>query len=205
MTKLPGNDVTESEAILIAKNSEQARFWHAGRTFAALSAAAWLLGAWTVGYLLICGRMGVQAAQDHPDARFQAVNRQTIDSRLEQYGGSDAERKQELEYLFAEAGCKDSSLREQTIEPSARFPLPNVICTLPGQSPGQIIVGAHYDHRLEGKGVADNWSGASLLPSLYESMKDRPMRHTILFIGFGEEEKGLIGSTYYAARTAAKG
>ena len=46
----------------------------------------------------------------------------------------------------------------------------------------------------------DNWSGASLLPSLYQALKIEPRRHTYIFIGFAEEEKGEIGSHFYAGR-----
>ena len=61
-----------------------------------------------------------------------------------------------------------------------------------------IIVGAHFDKVPEGDGVVDNWSGASLLPSLFQSLKDEPHNHTFVFIGFTDEEKGLLGSSFYA-------
>jgi Zn-dependent M28 family amino/carboxypeptidase len=76
--------------------------------------------------------------------------------------------------------------------------LPNVVCKLRGSSDRVIIVGAHFDHVADGDGVVDNWSGASLLPSLYEAIKDVPREHTFLFIGFTDEEKGEIGSRFYA-------
>lgn len=60
-----------------------------------------------------------------------------------------------------------------------------------------IIVGAHFDHADEGMGAADDWSGASLLPSLYQALRDRPRKHTFVFIGFTDEEKGLVGSNLY--------
>jgi Zn-dependent M28 family amino/carboxypeptidase len=69
---------------------------------------------------------------------------------------------------------------------------------LPGSSEKIIIVGAHFDRVSEGDGVVDNWSGASLLPSLFEAVKVEPRKHTYIFIGFTEEEKGKIGSHYYA-------
>jgi putative aminopeptidase FrvX len=59
-------------------------------------------------------------------------------------------------------------------------------------------VGAHFDRVPESEGVADNWSGASLLPSFYEAVKIDPRRHTYVFIGFTDEEKGLVGSRFYA-------
>ncbi len=59
-----------------------------------------------------------------------------------------------------------------------------MICVLPGNSEKVIIVGAHFDHVSDGSGVVDNWSGASLLPSLYQALKDHPRKHTFIFIGF---------------------
>jgi Zn-dependent M28 family amino/carboxypeptidase len=61
-----------------------------------------------------------------------------------------------------------------------------------------IIVGAHLDRVSTGDGVVDNWSGASLLPSLYEAVKIVPRKHTYIFIGFTDEEQGEVGSRFYA-------
>jgi Zn-dependent M28 family amino/carboxypeptidase len=58
-------------------------------------------------------------------------------------------------------------------------------------------VGAHFDRASEGDGVVDNWSGASLLPSLYEAIKIEPRKHTFIFIGFTDEEPGEVGSRFY--------
>lgn len=38
-----------------------------------------------------------------------------------------------------------------------------------------------------------------MLPSIYESLKSAKLRHTIVFIGFSSEEKGLLGSKAYVA------
>lgn len=97
--------------------------------------------------------------------------------------------------MFAEAGCNDQNVSEQPVKGST---LPNVICILPGSSDRAIIVGAHFDHVPDGDGVVDNWSGASLLPSLYEAVKIEPRKHTYVFIGFTDEEHGEIGSHFYA-------
>jgi Zn-dependent M28 family amino/carboxypeptidase len=59
------------------------------------------------------------------------------------------------------------------------------------------VVGAHYDKVSEGDGVADNWSGASLLPALYADLASTPRKHTYRFVAFTDEEIGLVGSTYY--------
>jgi Zn-dependent M28 family amino/carboxypeptidase len=66
-----------------------------------------------------------------------------------------------------------------------------------GQLRQVIIVGAHFDRVSEGDGVVDNWSGASLPPSLYEAVKSEPRKHTYIFIGFTDEEVGEVGSRFY--------
>ena len=73
----------------------------------------------------------------------------------------------------------------------------NVICTLPGQTSSTIIIGGHFDFADEGTGIVDDWSGASLLPSLYQALKSRPRRHTFVFVAFTAEERGLVGSYRY--------
>jgi hypothetical protein len=65
-----------------------------------------------------------------------------------------------------------------------------------GERPRKIIVGAHFDS-VGGDGIIDNWSGAVLLPSLSEFLRERPRRHTFEFVGFPAEEKGLLGSRAY--------
>jgi Iap family predicted aminopeptidase len=77
---------------------------------------------------------------------------------------------------------------------------PNIICTLPGADEKTIIVGAHFDYSDKGYGVVDNWSGASLLPSLYASTHSVKRNYTFKFIGFSGEEKGLIGSREYVKK-----
>jgi peptidase M28-like protein len=126
---------------------------------------------------------------------YRAASREVVLARLQKYGGYNQQRESTLKKIFAEAGCNDQHLSEQPVKGSK---LPNVVCLLPGSSEKIIIVGAHFDRVSEGDGVVDNWSGASLLPSLFEAVKVEPRKHTYIFIGFTEEEKGEIGSHYYA-------
>ncbi|HEX3353741.1 MAG TPA: M28 family peptidase [Terriglobales bacterium] len=126
--------------------------------------------------------------------RYSLVLRDIVEARLMKYGGDNKQREATLKQMFAEVGCDDQHLSEQRVTLSK---LPNVICTLPGGSDKVIIVGAHFDRTPEGNGVVDNWSGASLLPSLYEAVKNEPRKHTYIFIGFTDEEKGEVGSRFY--------
>jgi Zn-dependent M28 family amino/carboxypeptidase len=128
------------------------------------------------------------------EAQFKPVSREVIEARLEKYPGDDKQREESLKRMFGEAGCDDQHLSEQPVKGSK---LPNVICILPGSSDKVIIVGAHFDHVSAGDGVVDNWSGASLLSSLYASTKIVPRKHTYIFIGFTDEERGEVGSRFY--------
>jgi putative aminopeptidase FrvX len=122
------------------------------------------------------------------------VPREAVEARLREYSGANSERGARLARMFVDAGCGEY-LSEQPVKYSK---VPNVICVLPGTSNRVIIVGAHFDRVSTSDGVADNWSGASLLPSLYESVKIEPRQHTYVFIGFTDEEQGLVGSRFYA-------
>ncbi len=126
--------------------------------------------------------------------RYNPVSREVVESRLGKYAGSNKQRELTLKQMFSEAGCDDQYLSEQPVKGSKQ---PNVICLLPGTSDKVIIVGAHFDYVSAGNGVVDNWSGASLLPSLYQAIKIEPRKHSYIFIGFTDEEEGEIGSAFY--------
>jgi hypothetical protein len=126
--------------------------------------------------------------------QFDTLSADQINQRLSNFKNTNSEREQEIHALFEEAGCRGDNLAEQAVKHAHD---PNVVCTLPGQSKTQIVVGAHFDFVNKGQGVVDNWSGCSLLPSLYQSLKGSSRRHTFVFAGFTDEEKGLVGSKFY--------
>ena len=125
---------------------------------------------------------------------YRRVSREVVERRLRRYTGDNRQRETTRKQLFADAGCDDQHLSEQPVKGSK---LPNVVCTLPGSSEKVIIVGAHFDRVSQGDGVVDNWSGASLLPSLFQAVNAEPRKHTYIFIGFTDEEQGEVGSRFY--------
>jgi len=130
-----------------------------------------------------------------PEAlRYRTVPENVVEARLMEFAGDNQRREATLKRLFAEAGCDRERLTEQPVKGAKQ---PNVICVSPGKGQRTILVGAHFDHVPEGDGVVDNWSGASLLPSLYQSVKAAEREHTYVFIGFAAEEEGEIGSRFY--------
>ncbi len=91
----------------------------------------------------------------------------------------------------------------------------NVIGILNPEGQGSIIIGAHYDHLGWGgegsgslsteqaihNGADDNASGVAGLLYLAEYFSKKNPRHSITFIAFTGEEKGLLGSNYFANTT----
>ena len=130
------------------------------------------------------------------DIRIELIDRSVVLNRLRSCPAKDLDRQEQLRTYFADAGCKGPSL---TLDPDQRrhSKFGNVVCTLQADSPEKILVGAHFDHAEVGSGAVDNWSGASFLPSLYQSMAAIPRKHTFVFIGFFGEERGLVGSRQY--------
>lgn len=80
------------------------------------------------------------------------------------------------------------------------FSSQNVIAVKPGESPKEIIIGAHYDSGDEGTGADDNASGVAVMLETAELVANLQTPYSIRFIAFGSEENGLDGSYYYAAQ-----
>jgi hypothetical protein len=128
--------------------------------------------------------------------RIALVNREVVVARLNRVVTKPRERFSVLRAIFEEAGCPPERIEEQRVRGTS---LPNLICSLPGSTAATVVVGAHYDFDTDyGRGVVDNWTGASLLPSLYEALQaGGPHPLNYIFVGFTGEEKGLIGSKHY--------
>jgi hypothetical protein len=87
----------------------------------------------------------------------------------------------------------------------------NVVAVMPGKSlPGEIIViGGHYDSvandAYNAPGADDNASGTACILECARVLSAHEFDRTIVFIAFGAEEQGLLGSKHYAAGTAVNG
>jgi hypothetical protein len=137
----------------------------------------------------------------HAQLQFRLLDEPVIEKHLKELSRDNATRELTIRKWLSQAGCKDSNLSEESLD--RKLP-PNVICVVPGETDSIIVVGAHTDHVTDfGEGVIDNWSSASLLPSLLYSLTGRPRRHTFIFVGFSAEEKGMLGSAYYAQHLTA--
>ena len=137
-----------------------------------------------------------------PEILISQIGPSTIQQRLNAVPRKLADRVATLESMFHEAGCEGDRFSEQPVKHSRA---PNLVCTLIGTSSSEIIVGGHLDSIEVGMGAIDDWSGAALLPSLYQSLKDQPRRHRFVFIGFSGEEEGLYGSSQYVSNLKREG
>jgi putative aminopeptidase FrvX len=122
---------------------------------------------------------------------YEPVSADVLHARLAAVPRKNADRFAEMKKQFEDAGCKGAALTEQAVRDAK---LPNLVCTLKGESDDKIIVGAHFDQSGGGEGAVSNWTGASLLPSLYQSIKGESRHLTFVFVGFTDQEKGLVGS-----------
>lgn len=70
----------------------------------------------------------------------------------------------------------------------------NVVIHKAGATAETIIIGAHYDKVSAGCGAIDNWSGVVAMAHIYHSLRNVVMKKTLLFVAFGKEEEGMVGS-----------
>jgi Zn-dependent M28 family amino/carboxypeptidase len=90
----------------------------------------------------------------------------------------------------------------------------NIVARIPGRDPklkGEyVVLSAHVDHLGIGEpingdhiynGAMDNASGSALLLEVARSLKQSrpPLKRSVLFVWVTGEEKGLLGSKYFAA------
>ena len=86
----------------------------------------------------------------------------------------------------------------------------NVVGLLPGNTDGFVVIGAHYDHLGMGGessrapdtvavhyGADDNASGTAMLIEMAQRVSIEKPERGIIFIAFGAEEMGLLGSRYF--------
>ena len=102
-------------------------------------------------------------------------------------GNSD--RLKAVQALFERLGAPVENI---SIEKTANTK--NIVVRKPGTSSEIIVIGAHYDKVDLGCGAVDNWTGIVTIAHIYKTIKDLPSQKTVLFVGFGKEEEGLIGS-----------
>lgn len=100
------------------------------------------------------------------------------------------ERLPAVKALFLKMGAPEADITIEKIKG-----VENIVLRKQGETDEKIVIGAHYDLTGEGScGAADNWTGIVAISHIYQSLKDVKLKKTLLFVGFGKEEEGLVGS-----------
>jgi hypothetical protein len=173
--------------------------------------------------------LGVRDGWQHPGADALTAWKGTISSRAGLVAARVTERALRAAGIDAAALAREPAGRPLGIGvlvtvriEQERAPTSNVVALLRGADPAVadecVVVGAHYDHlglggeeslapELTGTvhpGADDNASGVSaLLAVARASAAGPPPRRSLLFVAFGAEEIGLLGSSRLAASPPA--
>lgn len=160
-------------------------------------------------------RLGPGVGPDSPGIPFVQVKAEVVERWLRLAGRT----------LMGEVRAIDEDLKPRSAELPASLavelsvdvrreskPVSNVLGYLPGRTDEYLILGAHYDHVGLGEqysmspgrkgavhpGADDNASGAAGVLGLARWFAAHPNhRRGILFVEFGGEEFGLLGSNHY--------
>jgi hypothetical protein len=126
--------------------------------------------------------------------QFTPAEKASVLERMKTIPETNAARAATLKELFASAGCNGSSLIEQKVDGSET---PNIICRLGTGEGDTVIVGAHYDRVSSAQRPLDNWSGASILPALYQSLRTRKRNHSFIFVAFADSGASALGAVFF--------
>ena len=76
----------------------------------------------------------------------------------------------------------------------------NIIAVKRGQTAREIIVGAHFDSEVLGRGAGDNASGVAVMLEAAAAIQGTRTPYTVRFVAFGAEEQGFGGSRYFVSQ-----
>ncbi|MBI3940086.1 MAG: M20/M25/M40 family metallo-hydrolase [Acidobacteria bacterium] len=147
-----------------------------------------------IGSLYLWGLLCVPAAATAPCVAAENDG-YTLSSRDEISADSAAvpcnnpERLEAVKTLFGRRGASAAEISVERFDKAE-----NLTVRKRGSSEEIIVIGAHYDKVPSGCGAVDNWSGIVALAHLYKTLRNAALNKTILFVAFGNEEEGLLGS-----------
>lgn len=127
---------------------------------------------------------------------FYTAPRSTIELEVHTVPPSSQERLDHLRDAFLSVGCSGDRMEEQPVAGKHGETGTNLICiwpastrdAAPGAAPsappdrGTIVIAAHYEHEGPGQGALADWSGAALLPFLYEAIQGQMRANEFVFL-----------------------
>ncbi|SRR5579884_218362 len=143
-------------------------------------------------FLIILFLLSATLAQK---VQFTPMSKSAVLDRMKNVPRTNQERAAKIKELFAAAGCNGNSLSEEQVEGADA---PNVVCRMGNEDSETIIVGAHYDRPSSAQRFVDDWSGASLLPAVYQSLRQRKRSHSFIFVAFADQGTDPAGARAFA-------
>lgn len=121
---------------------------------------------------------------------FYTAPRSTLEMEVHTVPPSSQDRLDHLRTAFLSVGCAGEHMQEQRVVDKHGAAGTNLICTWPAseadasgsRTAGTIVVSAHYEHEGPGEGALADWSGAALLPFLYEAIQGQPRENEFVFL-----------------------
>lgn len=122
---------------------------------------------------------------------------------------SIAQEAEPIAAIHVQSGALPEKIETITVSIRSKvlrnYPVRNVIGKIEGKVKDTFLVySAHYDHLgrmgpdIFFPGANDNASGVAMILSLARYYAGNPPHYSMLFIAFGGEEMGLVGSRYFA-------
>lgn len=129
------------------------------------------------------------ATSQTPPGQLIISSREQIAAEFKDVPCKNDERQKAVKALFERMGAPSSEI---IVEKSKN--VENVVLRRKGASEEKIVIGAHYDKVDLGCGAIDNWTGIVAVAHTYKAFKNVTPNKTLVFVAFGREEEGLIGS-----------
>lgn len=162
-------------------------------------------------------RLGFDQSRSRAGIAVVQIRRKLADIILEKSGKTIAELEKNLNTLLKpNSFAVDANVEANVVVDHIEKTTQNVLAVKRGNNPvlkdEYVIVGAHYDHLGYGgwgsgslkpdtfavhNGADDNASGVSSVLEIAEYFSTVKTDRSILFICFGAEEEGLLGSKYF--------
>jgi Peptidase family M28 len=114
---------------------------------------------------------------------FYTAPRSTVEMEVHSVPATNEARLDRLRDAFHSADCGGPNMQEQPVADKHGSAGTNLICTWPGAPKGgTIVVAAHYEHDGKGDGALADWSGAALLPFLYQAIQGQSRANSFVFL-----------------------
>jgi hypothetical protein len=143
--------------------------------------------------VVFCSSAFTRGGDDPPKARLSTP--EEIKSEFDSVPCKNGDRLKSVKALFEKTGANPEEIAVEKVKG-----IENVVIRKASAngSTEKIVIGAHYDKTPNGCGAIDNWTGVVTVAHIYRVLKDLPLKKNVIFVAFGQEEKGLLGSSAMA-------